>query len=81
MEAIDQIKIRKYVENVRQHTSEILLIGINYDKDSKVHTCIIEKGNDGWFKSSWRKMGLIFSVLLITRADPFFYQSRTILVR
>ena len=42
-EAIDQIKERKYVEKVRQHTSDILLVGINYDTDSKKHTCIIEK--------------------------------------
>ncbi len=42
-EAIDQIKERKYVEKVRQHTSDVLLVGINYDADSKKHTCIIEK--------------------------------------
>lgn len=43
-EAIQQIHDRKYVEQVRQHTSDILLVGLNYDKDSKQHTCIIEKG-------------------------------------
>ncbi len=43
-EAILQIHDRKYVEQVRQHTSDILLVGINYDKESKQHTCIIEKG-------------------------------------
>lgn len=42
-EAIQQIKERKYVEKIRQRTSDILLIGINYDEKSKKHTCIIEK--------------------------------------
>ena len=42
-EAIRQIKERKYVEKVRQHTADILLVGINYDADSKKHSCIIEK--------------------------------------
>lgn len=42
-EAIRQIKERKYEEKVRQRTTDILLVGINYDPDSKRHTCIIEK--------------------------------------
>ena len=42
-EAIKQIRERKYMEKVRQHTSDILLVGINYDRDSKIHTCVIEK--------------------------------------
>ncbi len=42
-EAIKQIKDRKYMEKVRQHTSDILLVGINYDRDSKTHTCVIEQ--------------------------------------
>lgn len=46
-EAIAQIKRRKYVEKVRKHTNDILLVGINYDADTKKHTCIIEKENDG----------------------------------
>ena len=42
--AIQQIKDRKYEEKVREYTDDILLVGINYDEDSKQHTCIIEKG-------------------------------------
>ena len=42
-EAIQQIKDRKYVEQVREDTSDILLVGINYDEKTKQHTCIIEK--------------------------------------
>ncbi len=43
-EAIRQIHERKYEEKVRKRTPHILLIGINYDPESKRHTCIIEKG-------------------------------------
>ena len=45
-EAIAQIKERKYVEKVRQHTDNILLVGINYDADSKRHTCIIQNASE-----------------------------------
>ena len=41
--AIDQIKRKEYVGKVRQLTSSVLLVGINYDKASKKHTCRIEQ--------------------------------------
>ena len=43
--AIDQIKRRKYPESIKNFGGEILLVGINYDKDSrdKKHSCKIEK--------------------------------------
>ena len=41
--AIQQIKNRKYPESVLNYTGDILLVGINYDKNSKKHQCIIEK--------------------------------------
>lgn len=42
--AIEQIKDRRYVLNLKGVGSEILLVGINYSKDSKSkkHTCQIE---------------------------------------
>ncbi|MCF0202753.1 MAG: PD-(D/E)XK nuclease domain-containing protein, partial [Bacteroidaceae bacterium] len=40
--AIDQIKRKKYVGKVEQYTGGILLVGINYDKKEKTHTCVIE---------------------------------------
>lgn len=43
MAAISQIKQKKYPESLRQYTGEILLVGINYDKKSKEHQCLIEK--------------------------------------
>ena len=44
--AIQQIKEKKYPDTVRQYTGKILLVGINYDKKTKVHSCIIEKAEN-----------------------------------
>lgn len=41
--AINQIKGRQYPQSVLQYTGNILLVGINYDKKTKVHECIIEE--------------------------------------
>ena len=41
--AIQQIKSRRYPESILNYTGDILLVGINYDKSSKEHQCIIEK--------------------------------------
>lgn len=40
--AIAQIKRKKYVSKIEQYTGNILLVGINYDRKAKSHTCIIE---------------------------------------
>lgn len=41
--AMDQIKQKNYPESIKQYTGDILLVGINYDKKTKEHGCIIEK--------------------------------------
>lgn len=41
--ALQQIKARKYPASILSYTGEILLVGINYDKDSKQHQYLIEK--------------------------------------
>ena len=41
--AIDQIKRKKYPAKVEQYAGDLLLVGINYDKETKRHTCRIEK--------------------------------------
>lgn len=45
--AIDQIHRKQYPESIREYTGEILLVGINYDKNAKAgnrrHTCRIER--------------------------------------
>ncbi len=40
--AIAQIKKRQYPESLRSFSGEILLVGIDYDKKTKEHTCVIE---------------------------------------
>ena len=40
--AIEQILNRKYPNSLINHAGEILLVGINYDKKSKNHTCSIQ---------------------------------------
>lgn len=43
--AIQQIKDRHYTQALERYTGEILLVGINYNKDTpdKPHSCVIEK--------------------------------------
>lgn len=41
--ALQQIKDKKYPESIMQYTGKILLVGISYDKKSKVHQCVIEQ--------------------------------------
>lgn len=43
--AIDQIKRKQYPVKVAQYTGDLLLVGINYDKEKKTHECRIEKVN------------------------------------
>ena len=41
--AISQIKRKNYPEKVAQYTDNMLLVGINYDKQQKTHQCSIER--------------------------------------
>jgi hypothetical protein len=41
--AIRQIKEKKYMSALKDYQGKILLVGINYDKDTKHHICVIEK--------------------------------------
>ena len=41
--ALQQIREKNYPASILDYTGEILLVGINYDKDSKQHQCLIEK--------------------------------------
>lgn len=42
LSAIKQIKTRDYLRKISEDTKDILLVGINYDKKSKKHECVIE---------------------------------------
>ena len=43
--ALQQIKERRYTQALEGYSGEILLVGVNYDKDNKnkPHSCVIEK--------------------------------------
>ena len=41
--ALNQIKEKKYPDSILQYTGEILLVGINYERDSKEHQCVMER--------------------------------------
>ena len=41
--AIDQIHRRQYSAKVAEYASHLLLVGISYDRDSKQHSCRIER--------------------------------------
>ena len=41
--AIAQIKEKQYVDALKDYEGQILLVGINYDKDTKEHQCVIER--------------------------------------
>ena len=41
--AIGQIKEKQYMDCLKDYSRDVLLVGINYDKESKRHSCKIEK--------------------------------------
>ncbi len=40
--AVAQIRKKQYPESLREYSGEILLVGIDYDKKTKEHACVIE---------------------------------------
>ena len=42
-EALEQIKDNQYADCLKGYSGEVLLVGINYDKKTKKHSCGIEK--------------------------------------
>lgn len=43
--AISQIKEKGYVDSLKEYQGGLLLVGINYDKKTKHHACVIESYN------------------------------------
>ena len=41
--AIDQIKTKGYAQSLKVYAGEVVLVGINYDKKTKKHECVIER--------------------------------------
>ncbi len=44
--AIRQIKEKNYPEGIAEYKDNLLLVGINYDRETKTHSCRIEKYRD-----------------------------------
>lgn len=42
--AISQIRNKKYMDSLKDYAGNILLVGINYNRTTRKHTCRIEKG-------------------------------------
>ncbi len=41
--AIAQIKERWYVDALKDYTGNLILAGVNYDRETKRHSCLIER--------------------------------------
>ena len=41
--AVQQIKDKKYPSSILSYSGDLLLVGINYDKSTKEHQCLIER--------------------------------------
>ena len=41
--AITQILRKDYPDKLREYADRLLLVGINYDRETKLHTCRIER--------------------------------------
>ena len=41
--ALEQIREKEYTKGLPQYVNEAILVGVNYDKKSKRHECVIEK--------------------------------------
>jgi len=44
---VSRIKRRQYPAKVAQYINNLLLVGINYDRDTKQHSCHIETYTEG----------------------------------
>ena len=42
--AIERIKRRQYLAKVAHYADDLLLVGITYERDTKLHRCGIERG-------------------------------------
>lgn len=41
--ALEQIKKREYCKSLEEYRGNLLLVGVNYDKETKEHECVIEE--------------------------------------
>ena len=41
--ALTQIREKHYADSLKEYKGNLLLVGINYDKKTKKHDCVIER--------------------------------------
>ena len=41
--AIEQIRRKEYCHSLKEYQGNLLLVGVNYDKNTKAHECVIEE--------------------------------------
>ena len=41
--ALAQIREKKYADSLKEYKGNLLLVGINYNKKTKTHACVIEQ--------------------------------------
>lgn len=41
--AMNQIKERRYNGQLKEYFGNLIMVGINYDRETKKHSCVIEK--------------------------------------
>ena len=41
--AIQQIREKEYFQSLKEYYGNLLLVGVNYDRKTREHTCVIEK--------------------------------------
>ena len=42
-QSIKQIKDKQYPASLEKYKDDLIMVGINYDKETKKHTCVIEQ--------------------------------------
>ena len=56
--AIEQIKEKRYSEALKEYAGEVVLVGINYNKETKRHECVIEREQIGQ-KTTTKILGIL----------------------
>lgn len=51
--AINQIKRNEYCRSLKDYQGNLLLVGINYDRKTKEHECVIEEINND-LEARWK---------------------------
>ena len=71
--ALQQIEDKKYPSSVLNYTGDILLVGINYDKESKEHQCVIKKIREKINQLNDLRLEAFTHILSVAKASRSIY--------